>query len=444
MGFNGLLRFVKPFIELVNIKKYAGKRVGIDAYSWLHKGESSENHSSNGTSINSAPYETDAPLAYLDTLEVEKGGVVVVITEGSMCVFAGCEFLPSVPGIGIVKAHSFVTKYQNLGCVLLVLKIEKGSQMPEDYPKSFKEAVAVFQHARMFEQIKNDDKHSSIKSVVLFLRYHKSRTDLKCWSIRILEVLNVTDCASLQQMFQLQVEPYMAQILSNLRALNLLAVHHMFVPRRAHHKMACVERLKIYGCYYTKAFEHGERQLQEPLFHIRKIIPQLEEVAFSSDDIAMISNGEFAADFFRVIKVVWITHYLDETVAFPFRFLQIFYNLQILEMFSCNFKELSFDEGGNMEVTSTFPTIKELKLDFFDKIQYQWNQDSPLNHMCGNLECLRVWRYESMIDISSVPLSTFQYLATLNVWNCNAMAHMITSSKARCFGAARYAEDKRL
>lgn len=31
-----------------------------------------------------------------------------------MCVLAGCDFLPSVPGIGIVKAHSLVSKYRNL------------------------------------------------------------------------------------------------------------------------------------------------------------------------------------------------------------------------------------------------------------------------------------------------------------------------------------------
>ncbi|XP_060971332.1 exonuclease 1-like isoform X2 [Cannabis sativa] len=29
---------MKPYIEPIHIKKYAGKRVGIDAYSWLHKG----------------------------------------------------------------------------------------------------------------------------------------------------------------------------------------------------------------------------------------------------------------------------------------------------------------------------------------------------------------------------------------------------------------------
>ncbi|OMO83933.1 XPG/Rad2 endonuclease [Corchorus olitorius] len=146
-----------------------------------------------------APYEADAQLAYLSTLEAEKGGVVAVITEDSdllaygcpatifkmdrygngeelvlsnifdsvtskpsfrnfdkelftgMCVLAGCDFLPSVPGIGIVKAHSLVSKYRNLDRALSVLKIEKGSQMPEDYSKSFKEAVAVFQHAIIYD-----------------------------------------------------------------------------------------------------------------------------------------------------------------------------------------------------------------------------------------------------------------------------------------------------
>lgn len=31
-----------------------------------------------------------------------------------MCILAGCDFLPSVPGIGIVKAYNLVAKYRNL------------------------------------------------------------------------------------------------------------------------------------------------------------------------------------------------------------------------------------------------------------------------------------------------------------------------------------------
>ncbi|KAK2648014.1 hypothetical protein Ddye_015503 [Dipteronia dyeriana] len=295
MGIKDLLRFMKTYIKPIHIKKYAGKRVGIDAYSWLHKGayscsmelclnsnsekksryldyfmhrinllrhynitpvvvfdggnfpcKSATKHErdrkrqanrdlameklkegnvntateyfqkaisitpamahqliqilrSENIEFVVAPYEADAQLAYLSSLEVEKGGIVAVITEDSdlivfgslatvfkmdrygngeellldkvfdsvtctpsfrsfdkelfigMCVLAGCDFLPSVPGIGIAKAYSMVSKYRNLERVLSVLKFEKGSQMPEDYPKSFREAVAVFQHARVYD-----------------------------------------------------------------------------------------------------------------------------------------------------------------------------------------------------------------------------------------------------------------------------------------------------
>ncbi|XP_027357358.1 exonuclease 1 [Abrus precatorius] len=303
MGIKDLLRFMKPYIEPVHIKKYAGKRVGIDAYSWLHKGAYScsmelcldsdserklryieyfmhrvnllryykitpvvvfdggnvpckaatEEERNRKRSANRdlamaklkegnvsaasdlfqravnitplmaykliqtlkseniefivAPYEADAQLAYMSNLEAEKGGVAAVITEDSdliaygcpaiifkmdrhgngervelekvfsaesrrpsfrsfdmklftgMCVLAGCDFLPSVPGIGIARAHAFVSKYQNLDRILSVLKLEKGDQMPEDYAKSFKEAVAVFQHARIYDNNAKELKH---------------------------------------------------------------------------------------------------------------------------------------------------------------------------------------------------------------------------------------------------------------------------------------------
>ncbi|GMP47948.1 hypothetical protein CsSME_00015478 [Camellia sinensis var. sinensis] len=107
-----------------------------------------------------SPCEADAQLAYLSSLEAEKGGIVAVTSEDSdllaygcpTVVFkmdrygngeeivqnkvfesasrmpsfqcfdkelftAGCAFLPSVPGIGITKAYSLVSKYRNLDCV---------------------------------------------------------------------------------------------------------------------------------------------------------------------------------------------------------------------------------------------------------------------------------------------------------------------------------------
>ncbi|CAI8594959.1 unnamed protein product [Vicia faba] len=303
MGIKDLLRFMKPYVEPIHIKNYAGKRVGIDAYSWLHKGayscsmelcldsdsekklryieyfmhrvnllryykvtpvvvfdggnvpckaatekerkkkrnayhdlamaklkEGNVNAASelfqravNITPLMAhkliqtlkseniefvvAPYEADAQLAYLSNLETEKGGIAAVITEDSdliafgcpavifkmdregngerielekvfsaesckpsfrsfdmklftgMCVLAGCDFLPSVPGIGVARAHALVSKYQKIDRVLSVLKFEKGDQMPEDYAKSFKAALAVFQHARVYDINTKELKH---------------------------------------------------------------------------------------------------------------------------------------------------------------------------------------------------------------------------------------------------------------------------------------------
>ncbi|KAK4779347.1 hypothetical protein SAY86_006875 [Trapa natans] len=303
MGIKDLLRFMKPYIEPVHIKKYAGKRVGIDAYSWLHKGayscsmelclnsegdkkllflnyfmhrinllrhykvtpvvvfdggslpckaatEDDRQRRRNASrdlamqklnegdtkaaselfqkAVNItpsmayqliqilrseniefvvAPYEADAQLAYLSSLEEEKGGVAAVITEDSdlmaygckailfkmdrygsgeemllekvfdsadhapsfhgftedlfigMCVFAGCDFLPSVPGIGVKRSYSLVSKYRNLDRALSVLRIEKGNLMPEDYSKNFQEAVAVFQHALIYDTAEKKLRH---------------------------------------------------------------------------------------------------------------------------------------------------------------------------------------------------------------------------------------------------------------------------------------------
>ncbi|GMP68234.1 hypothetical protein CsSME_00027912 [Camellia sinensis var. sinensis] len=99
MGIKDLLRFMKPHIEPIHIKKYAGKRVGIDAYSRLHKGVSitpSTAHQliqilrSKNIEFVVSPCEADAQLAYLSSLEAEKGGIVAVTSKDSDLLAYGC------------------------------------------------------------------------------------------------------------------------------------------------------------------------------------------------------------------------------------------------------------------------------------------------------------------------------------------------------------------
>ncbi|KAE8664090.1 hypothetical protein F3Y22_tig00112856pilonHSYRG00020 [Hibiscus syriacus] len=195
-----------------------------------------------------------------------------------------------------------------------------------------------------------------------------------------------------------------------------------------------LKKLSTYWCGKIKIFGHVESQLPRPLFIIEQIIPQLEEVSFTSDDIAMISDGQFAIESFCNVKCLRVTDYLDESAVFPFHFLQRFSNLEMLEMVSFDFEEFSPYEGAGAgqetDVIMMLPRIKELKLQDFDNITHLWNQGSPLDHMCVNLETLQVYECGSLSNLSCAS-SSFQNLTTLDVWECKELVELITSSKAQ-------------
>ncbi|KAK8330020.1 hypothetical protein V6Z11_A11G365500 [Gossypium hirsutum] len=146
------------------------------------------------------------------------------------------------------------------------------------------------------------------------------------------------------------------------------------------------------------------------------IIPQLEHISLTTDDIATITGGQFAIDMFSHIKVLEITKHLNDSTVFSFCFLQRFSNLEKIEMVDCNFKELSpyeGDVGEERDVTMLLPRI------------------NPLHHICTNLETLEVHMCGSLINITRAS-SSLRNLTTLEVWYCKEMVELITSSKAQC------------
>ncbi|TXG75698.1 hypothetical protein E1A91_1Z023300v1 [Gossypium mustelinum] len=194
-----------------------------------------------------------------------------------------------------------------------------------------------------------------------------------------------------------------------------------------------LKQLRIYGCGMIKIFGREESQIRHSLFLIEKVIPQLEEVSFSHCDIAMISDGQFKADLFCNIKLLRISCYFDESAIFPISFLQTFYNLESLEVVSCNFKELaSFksDACEDKDMINTISKIKKLKLNMVNNMRHLWKQDSLLDHICASLECLEIFHCGNLINLG-LNLSSFEKLTTLDVWKCNKMSELITSFKAQ-------------
>mmetsp|Transcript_5428 Transcript_5428/g.8007 ORF Transcript_5428/g.8007 Transcript_5428/m.8007 type:complete len:577 (+) Transcript_5428:79-1809(+) len=134
-----------------------------------------------------APYEADAQLAYLE----RSGYVDGVITEDSdlipygatcvlfklekngnaieykqsflvqskeydffrmtpndiirMCVLSGCDYLDSLPGIGIKKAYKLVREYQTIERILAHLS-RQSIHIPEEYQQEFEKAYLTFKY----------------------------------------------------------------------------------------------------------------------------------------------------------------------------------------------------------------------------------------------------------------------------------------------------------
>ena len=138
-----------------------------------------------------APYEADAQMAYL----VKNGFVSGVITEDSdliahgcdsvftkmapdgsgieirfadlgknrgmsfigftpdmfleMCVLSGCDYLPSLSGVGLKKAHSLIRRFKTYTKVLRHMKFE-GISVPKDYEARFEDALLTFKYCWVY------------------------------------------------------------------------------------------------------------------------------------------------------------------------------------------------------------------------------------------------------------------------------------------------------
>lgn len=145
-----------------------------------------------------APYEADAQLAYLE----RKGMIDAILSEDSdllvfgakclltkldqygdcveinrkdftacrdislvgwsdtefrcMAILSGCDYLPSISGMGLKTAYQLVRKYRSIDRIVRDLAFSKRYQLPARYQESFRRADLTFLHQRVFCPIMNN------------------------------------------------------------------------------------------------------------------------------------------------------------------------------------------------------------------------------------------------------------------------------------------------
>ncbi|KAK2642644.1 hypothetical protein Ddye_024407 [Dipteronia dyeriana] len=77
-----------------------------------------------------------------------------------MCILSGCDYLPSLPGMGLKRAHALISKFKSYEKVIKHLRYSTVS-VPPLYEESFKKAVLTFQHQRVYDPVNENIVHLS-------------------------------------------------------------------------------------------------------------------------------------------------------------------------------------------------------------------------------------------------------------------------------------------
>jgi len=68
-----------------------------------------------------------------------------------MCIFSGCDYLPSIPGLGIKRSHALISKQKCYKKALRCIKFEGKYKIPENYADDFEKAKLTFTHQRVYD-----------------------------------------------------------------------------------------------------------------------------------------------------------------------------------------------------------------------------------------------------------------------------------------------------
>ena len=69
----------------------------------------------------------------------------------AMAILSGCDYLASIPGIGLKTAWSLLRKYKTVEKVIRAIMLEGKKEVPPDYLDSFKLVEKVFLHQRVYD-----------------------------------------------------------------------------------------------------------------------------------------------------------------------------------------------------------------------------------------------------------------------------------------------------
>jgi exonuclease-1 len=76
-----------------------------------------------------------------------------------MCILSGCDYLASITGLGVKKAHGLLNKYRTMDRVFRFLKNDRSFIVPPEYEEAFERAERTFLHQSVYDHINQRVRH---------------------------------------------------------------------------------------------------------------------------------------------------------------------------------------------------------------------------------------------------------------------------------------------
>ncbi|KAJ6694532.1 hypothetical protein OIU85_005236 [Salix viminalis] len=201
-----------------------------------------------------------------------------------------------------------------------------------------------------------------------------------------------------------------------------------FYPGRHTSEWPVLKKVDVFCCNEVPVFDLEQDQLgiqiQQPLFSIEKVIPNLEELYLNVKDAVKVCQGQFSADLFHKVKVLALQCFDGASAKFPSGILNRFQNMEKLVVTRGYLKEL-FPCQLVDEEEHTLARIRYLELSHLPNLK-----DLRVDQLLQNLETLEVSLCDSLINLAP-SASSFGNLTALHVRYCKALKYLVTSSTAR-------------
>ena len=92
-------------------------------------------------------------ISYADLGSIERPSLVNFDPDmfRVMCILSGCDYVDSLPGVGLRKAHELVRRHRTLDAILEALRADTKRPLPADYEDRVRLAELTFRHQRVFD-----------------------------------------------------------------------------------------------------------------------------------------------------------------------------------------------------------------------------------------------------------------------------------------------------